>query len=191
VAVPPRPFPAELRDPDLLPLPRRPSDIAAACWALAGVAIVAWLVAALAACAGADPGTPVPPGRVSAPPPPMAADDASLLTGTTWTWQATQAREGTRVAPDAPERYTLVFQPGGRVDVRADCNRGSGSYVLDGEALRFGPIALTKMMCPPGSRDGEFLKGLAAVAGRKWSGNDLVLTLAGDAGAMRFATARR
>jgi len=44
VAVPPRPFPAELRDPDLLPAPRRPSDIAAAVWAALAIGVVLWLV---------------------------------------------------------------------------------------------------------------------------------------------------
>ncbi len=44
VAVPPRPFPAELRDPDLLPLPRRPSDVAAMAWAALATAAAAWLL---------------------------------------------------------------------------------------------------------------------------------------------------
>jgi len=44
VAVPPRPFPAGLRDPDLLPAPRRPSDVAAAAWAALAVGAVLWLL---------------------------------------------------------------------------------------------------------------------------------------------------
>jgi len=44
VAVPPRPFPAELRDPDLLPAPRRPSDIAAALWAALAIGLALWLL---------------------------------------------------------------------------------------------------------------------------------------------------
>ena len=44
VAVPPRPFPAGLRDPDLLPAPRRPSDIAAAVWAALVAGVLAWLL---------------------------------------------------------------------------------------------------------------------------------------------------
>jgi para-nitrobenzyl esterase len=149
------------------------------------------LAIALCACAATDTGAPVLPGYVNAPPPPMAAAGDSLLTNTVWTWQGTQFKNGARVVPDAPERYTLVFQPGGMVNVRADCNRGSASYLLNGSALSFGPIALTKMMCPPGSRDTEFLKDLSTLAGQQWSGNDLVLTLTGDAGTMRFTTTRQ
>ena len=96
-----------------------------------------------------------------------------------------------RIKPDAPERYTLEFQPGGMVTVRADCNRGSGSYLLNGGALTFGPIAMTRAMCPPGSKDTEFLRGLAAVSGQLFRGNDLVLTLKFDSGSMIFTTTRQ
>jgi heat shock protein HslJ len=149
------------------------------------------LAFAVAACAATDPGTPVLPGRVNAPPPPMAAAGDALLTDTVWTWQGMQFANGARIGPDAPERYTLAFQPGGKVNVRADCNRGSGSYLLNASQLTFGPIALTKMMCPPGSRDGEFLKGLASVSAQGMSGSDLVLTLQGNSGSMRFNTTRQ
>ncbi len=144
------------------------------------------LALALAACAATESGGPPLPGRVDAPPPPLAAADDTLATNVVWTWAGTQMKDGTRIVPDAPERYSLDFQPGGRVNVRADCNRGGGSYRLDEGALSFGPIALTKMMCPPGSRDADFLKQLAAVAGQSSRGAELVLTLQGDAGSMRF-----
>jgi heat shock protein HslJ len=149
------------------------------------------LALALAACAATEQGTPVLPGHVNAPPPPIAAAGDSPLTNTTWAWQGTQMKDGARVVPEAPERYALFFQPGGMVNVRADCNLGSASYLLNGGALSFGRIALTKKMCPPGSRDSDFLKGLSAVAAQGWSGNDLVLTLAGDSGTMRFTTGRQ
>lgn len=144
----------------------------------------------LAACAATDTGQPLLPGTISAPPPPMAAPGDSLLTNTPWTWQGTQRRDGSRVVPDAPERYALVFQPGGMVSVRADCNRGSASYLLNGSAITFGAVGLTKMLCPQGSHDTEFLRELAAVTTQAVRGNDLVLTL-GDGATMRFATPRQ
>ncbi len=145
----------------------------------------------LVACAPAEPKPPALPGYINAPPPAIDVAGDSLLTGTVWTWQGTQMRDGTRITPDAPERYTLEFQPGGDVNVRADCNRGSTSYVLTGNALNFGPIALTRAACPPGSRDTEFVKNLAAVSGQHFRGNDLVLTLKVDSGSMRFTTTRQ
>jgi heat shock protein HslJ len=145
--------------------------------------------AAIAACATDRP--PTLPGMVNAPPPPIAAAGDALLTGTVWRWTETVTSNGTRIKPDAPERYTLEFQPGGKIAVRADCNRGSGSYTLNGAALTFGPIATTRAMCPPGSKDAEFLRGLAAVSGQLFRGNDLVLTLKLDSGSMIFATSRQ
>jgi hypothetical protein len=47
VPVPPRPFPDRLRDPDLLPARRRPSDVAAAVWAALLVAVALALLAAI------------------------------------------------------------------------------------------------------------------------------------------------
>ena len=51
VPAPARPFPSNLREPDLLPEPRRPSDLPLAVWAAIGIALVwaalAWLRARL------------------------------------------------------------------------------------------------------------------------------------------------
>jgi para-nitrobenzyl esterase len=145
------------------------------------------------ACATAD-APPVLPGSVNAPPPEIApaadAGDALLTTGI-WLWQGMQRGSDATIVPDVPDLYTLEFQPGGRVSVRADCNRGSGSYLLNGRNLSFGPLALTRAMCAPGSRDVEFLRGLAAVKAHDNNGRELVLTFADGAGSMRFRAAGR
>jgi len=146
-------------------------------------------LAALAACATYVP--PVLPGAVNAPPPPLAAVGDALLTGTVWRWTETVMNDDTHIKPDAPDRYTLEFQPGGMVAVRADCNRGTGSYLLNGSALTFGPLAMTRAMCPPGSKDTDFLRGLAIVSGQLFRGDDLVLTLKLDSGSMYFAASRQ
>jgi heat shock protein HslJ len=145
---------------------------------------------ALAACTATGGGGPVLPGYVDAPPPPLAATDDTLPMGVLWSWQGMQMGDGARIVPDGPERYTLEFLPGGRVSVRADCNRGNASFERNGNAISFGPIALTRMMCPPGSRDAEFLRGLGMVSGMLFRGSDLVLTLKADSGSMRFTPAR-
>jgi len=147
----------------------------------------------VAACGTSD-NAPMLPGSVDAPPPPIApasdAGDALLATGI-WVWQGSVMADGTRVVPDTPARYTLAFEPGGRVNVQADCNRGSGGYLLNGSTLTFGPIAVTRAACPPGSKDSEFLKGLAEVRGHRDDGGELVLMLSGNAGSMRFRSAGR
>jgi hypothetical protein len=44
IPLPPRPFPPELRDPDLLPPPRPASDYAAIAWGLLSVVGIPWVV---------------------------------------------------------------------------------------------------------------------------------------------------
>jgi heat shock protein HslJ len=149
------------------------------------------LALALASCAPADPGAPRMPGSVNAPPPPMAAAGDALLTETLWSWKETVMSGNKSITPDAPDRYTLLFQPGGKVSVRADCNRGSASYTLNGGSLSFGPIALTRAMCPSGSKDTEFLAGLAAVSGQLFRGNELTLALKDGSGTMVFTSPRQ
>ena len=46
VPVPPRPFPAALRDPDLLPAPPRRSTLPLVAWTVTGVLPLAWIAGA-------------------------------------------------------------------------------------------------------------------------------------------------
>ena len=82
--------------------------------------------------------------------PPVLAVASNEIVGPVWLWQRTQLADGKLVTPAAPERYTLAFQGGGRVNLRADCNRGSGAYEVNGNAMKLGAAALTRMGCPAG-----------------------------------------
>ncbi len=151
---------------------------------------IALLIAALAvgACTLSDPnlapGSGAPSYAPSAPPPALAAD-SNRLVGPVWHWQGTRMPDGRMLAAGAPDRYTLSFQGGGRVVLRADCNRGSGAYEINGNIMRMGPAALTRMACPDNSQDNVFASALARVASYTISGNELSLTLI-DGGVMRF-----
>ena len=61
------------------------------------------------------------------------------------------------------------------------CNRYSGSYVLEGSSLTFGPVASTLMACvgPAGEVESTYLSNMGAVA--TWESGDDTLTLS-DAG---------
>lgn len=153
---------------------------------------ISWLLALLsllAACAA--PATEGGLNRVpafapgSTAPPPMIAADSNDFVGAVWLWQGTP-QGGAPVAPPASaDRYTLAFQAGGRVNLRADCNRGAGPYELNGTTLKMGPFALTKMMCEAGSRDAEFLRDLERVTTFGVARGELALTLA-NGNVMRF-----
>ena len=103
----------------------------------------------------------------------------------TWQWERTQLADGRSTVAAAPERYTLKFEGGGRVLLRADCNRGSGAYEVNGNAMKLGPAALSKMGCASGTQDTEFAAPLGRVTSYAISDGALVLTLA-DGATMRL-----
>ncbi|MCC6194541.1 MAG: META domain-containing protein [Burkholderiales bacterium] len=144
---------------------------------------------AVSSCSLSDPSLTRASGAPAYAPagakPPTLTASASELSIPTWQWQRSQLADGRTVVAAAPERYTLRFEGGGRVLVRADCNRGSGAYEVNGNAMKLAPIALTRMGCPDGTQDGEFVRQIAKVASYDIAGGELVLTLA-DGGTMRF-----
>jgi heat shock protein HslJ len=122
---------------------------------------------------------------------PEATEDASEeammdLVGTSWQWQQSIYEEDMIVAASDPSRYTLSFAADGTVAVQLDCNRGRGSYTLEGTNLSFGPIASTRMACPGDSQDGIFAEDLASVVSYAFVEGNLHLTLSTD-GVMEFA----
>ena len=147
----------------------------------------------LMACSAPGTQAPaLPPVTPIMVPPAIAADGTGALAGQAWAWQGTRLADGSTVAVDAPERYTIEFMPGGRVQLRADCNRGNAGYTSGANrALSLTPAATTKMGCPPGSKDTAFLRQLAEVAGYSLVDGGLVLTLKAEAGSMRFAPLAR
>lgn len=74
--------------------------------------------------------------------PGCAGDPARLLAGD---WVVTSL-DGSALPKGAD--VTLTFDAG-RIAGLAACNRYSGNYTLTGEGLSFGPMAGTRMACPP------------------------------------------
>lgn len=143
---------------------------------------------ALSACAVRDPAA-APAFVPSNAAPPVLDMASNEIVGPLWQWQRTDFAGGAPVVSAAPERYTLAFQGGGRVLLRADCNRGSGAYEVNDATMKLGAAAVTRMGCPPDSQDGEFLRQLARVSRYTVAGGELVLTLS-DGGTMRFRRAQ-
>jgi len=74
--------------------------------------------------------------------PACAGDPAALLAGD---WTATELG-GAALPPEVT--VTLSFADG-RIAGNSGCNRFTGSFALTGEGLSIGPVAATKMACPP------------------------------------------
>ncbi len=69
--------------------------------------------------------------------------------GTNWQLVRIASMDDSVSEPDERSHYTIRFDPDGRAAIRADCNRGNGTWKAEGAKLAFGPIALTRAMWPP------------------------------------------
>lgn len=70
-----------------------------------------------------------------------------------------QGGDDTVLTPDDKAKYSVVFSTDGRVNVRIDCNRGFGTWKSSRRnQVEFGPLALTRAMCPPGSLHDQIVK---------------------------------
>lgn len=77
---------------------------------------------------------------------------------------------------------------GGRLSGSSGCNRYTTSYELDGEALKLGPVAGTKIACTPpaGAVESAFTAALPRVAKWRTDGQELVLLDGDDGELLRF-----
>ena len=112
------------------------------------------------------------------------------LTNTSWqlvSFQSMDDSQGTTLV-EVPEKYTLTFSADGKVVLRLDCNRGTGSWQstasADGNSgtLKFGPIASTRAFCPPPSMGDKLARDLGYVRSYLLKEGRLYLSLMADAG---------
>lgn len=97
-------------------------------------------------------------------PRPAAASDVEPSLAGSWRLVRIQSMDDTVYLPDDRDAYTLKLAPDGKLAVRADCNRGKGTWEREGSSgLRFGPLALTKVLCPPQSLHDRFVSDLSYV----------------------------
>jgi para-nitrobenzyl esterase len=83
--------------------------------------------------------------------------------------------------------HTIRFGSDGPLALRADCNRGRGTYAINPDHnLLFGPAALTRAMCPPGSLGVRFVAELTRTVTFFLREGDLFLGLSIDSGTLRF-----
>jgi hypothetical protein len=110
------------------------------------------------------------------------------LAGPTWEWSAPEVTDlaGQSVAPD-PESYTIEFQTDGTVNVKADCNRLTGSYTV-GVPLDLTIVLDTpdRATCGDLSLDSVYLQYLSQISSYSTDGGELRLFFADDVGAMQF-----
>jgi para-nitrobenzyl esterase len=75
---------------------------------------------------------------------------ATDLNGTSWQLVKFQSGNDKPLTPKDSTKYTITFDKEHGVSLRIDCNRGHTSWKSSGPSqLEFGPMALTRAMCPP------------------------------------------
>lgn len=111
------------------------------------------------------------------------------IVGVTWEWVESVYGNDTSITVTNPSSYTLTLQPDGTAALQVDCNRGGGSYTLDGSLLTLDVAVLTRVACPEGTLSNEFIRDLNGAATFVMDGEDLIINLFADAGNMRFQSA--
>ena len=109
------------------------------------------------------------------------------LAGTSWQLVKFQGGDGAVATPDVKSKYTVAFAADGTVNLRIDCNRGRGGWKSPGPGqLEFGPMAMTRAQCPPGSLHDHIVKRWSYVRSYVIKDGRLHLSLMADGGIYEF-----
>jgi len=112
---------------------------------------------------------------------------AGEVLGLLWQWEG-MTTPVEQIVVDDPSLYTIRFQPEGKVEIRADCNRAFGEYkVTEERKLEFGPFGATRAMCPPESHSDRYLKELSRATTFFLQDGKLYLELPYDSGTLKFS----
>lgn len=114
--------------------------------------VLALVIGAMAAgCSG--PPAPVSPENTPAP-------AGGPLAGTRWRLVELQSMDDAQGTskPSSPASYTMRLDADGRVSMTLNCNQGTGTWKAtaasaDSGSFEFGPLAVTRALCPPPSLD--------------------------------------
>lgn len=113
------------------------------------------------------------------------AGSTALSTNTLWTLRSLQEGTSPEITIADPSKFTLTLTDDGKIQVRADCNRGIGGYTVTGQTLSVGPMAVTRAYCGDDSVDNEFLTLLSGE--NTLTSAATTLQLSSPRGTLRFA----
>jgi heat shock protein HslJ len=134
----------------------------------------------LLCCSCAPAGKPVPSGEAVIAPAPAG------LVGPVWQWAQTLYNNDTKAVPTRSESYTVQFSADGTVNLRADCNRKRGRYVVKDQQLAIEITHSTMAACPDGSLEDRFVNDLTSGAVWFMKDGDLYIDIKYGTGTMRL-----
>ncbi len=104
-----------------------------------------------------------------------------------WHWSALiETEPASQSVVPYPENYIITFAEDGTYSIKADCNRGSGNFILDGNELTLNPGPITLAYCGPESLDTQYLALLSNVTSISLDNDQLVLNLGENGDRMIF-----
>jgi heat shock protein HslJ len=127
-------------------------------------------------------------GAAQAQPP--AAKHPSALANTEWRLIEIQSMDdavGTK-RPADPSKYTMALRADGTANLKLNCNSANGKWSAepgpDSSSGKFslGPLAMTRMMCPPPSFDAQISTQAQYIRSFLLKGGKLHLSLMADGG---------
>jgi heat shock protein HslJ len=136
------------------------------------------VAASLTACASTSP---VAPSSVATTP---AGAQTIEADGAVWQLQSLARAGAAAVTVADPSAFTMSLN-NGALQLRADCNRATGTYTMSGNTLSVGPaLASTKAYCGSASLDTDYLALLSGENTVSISGQ--TLQLSSSRGALTF-----
>jgi len=112
------------------------------------------------------------------------------VTGIVWRLVQIQYTNNTAIVPEDPSKYALILSQDGTVTVRADCNRGMGTYLMAGPWMLMRKHSYTRMICAENSLYDQYTKTLEAAESCALKDGNLYITLQGGSGMMKFEQAK-
>ena len=117
----------------------------------------------------------------------MAGETRHELAGTAWQLVSIQSMDDSSDTPADRSLYTLEFGSDGNAAMRADCNRGMGSWSSESAGqVQFGPIGATRAMCPPESLSDKYLAQFEWVRSYVFNEGHLFLATMADGAIIEF-----
>lgn len=119
---------------------------------------------------------------------PATGEPVGTLAGTAWRLVEIRSIDGSVDRPREEARYRLFLDEDGTARVIADCNRGRGTWASERPSkLRFGAIATTQRLCPPGSIADRYLSRFHRVRSYAFRDDRLLLTAGSEGPTLEFA----
>ena len=115
------------------------------------------------------------------------SEGAQGLDGTSWRLVKFAGGDDTIRTPADRSKYTMQLNADGTVAARVDCNRGRGTWKSPAPGqIEFGPLALTRAMCPAGSLHDQWVKQWPYIRSYVMKDGHLFLSLMADGGIYEF-----